>query len=73
MGELVEVRPPSGPVRYDPNAADRHHHLVCTSCSALFDVRPEGLEALHLTAGQRHGFRVEDVEVVFRGRCASCP
>ncbi len=72
MGEVAEVRPPAGPVRYDPNAADRHHHLVCTGCGALFDVRPDGLDGLQLGDGQRHGFRLDDVEVVFRGRCATC-
>ena len=73
MGEVVEVRAPSGPVRYDPNGADRHHHLVCTGCGTLFDVRPEGMEALRLADGERHGFRLDDIDVVFRGRCAGCP
>ncbi|MBW3579951.1 MAG: transcriptional repressor [Actinobacteria bacterium] len=73
MGEVGEVRSPTGPVLYDPNGTDRHHHLVCTGCGTLFDVRPEGVDALHLAPGQRHGFRVEDVEVVFRGRCGTCP
>lgn len=72
MGELREVRVADGPVRYDPNVSDRHHHLVCRRCGAIYDVVPSGLEALALARSQRRGFAVEDVEITFRGRCGAC-
>ncbi len=72
MGEVREVRAGTGVTRYDPNAHVRHHHLVCTGCGAIFDVRPEGTGGLRLTGSDRHGYRVDEVEVVFRGRCPDC-
>jgi Fur family ferric uptake transcriptional regulator len=72
MGEVSEVRAGTGVTRYDPNVHVRHHHLVCTGCGAILDVRPEGLAGLRLTGTDRHGYSVDDVEVVFRGRCPNC-
>jgi Fur family ferric uptake transcriptional regulator len=72
MGEVSEVRAGTGVTRYDPNVHIRHHHLVCTGCGAILDVRPEGIAGLRLTGHDRHGFSVDDVEVVFRGRCPDC-
>jgi Fe2+ or Zn2+ uptake regulation protein len=72
LRELQEVHVAGGPTRYDPNVLQPHHHLVCTDCGALYDVTPEGVAGLRLPASQRHGFRVADVSVVFRGRCARC-
>ena len=72
MGEVSEVRPGTGVTRYDPNVHIRHHHLVCTGCSAILDVRPDGIDELRLTGRDRHGYSVDDVEVVFRGRCPDC-
>ncbi len=72
MGEVLEVRAGTGRVRYDPNVAYEHHHLVCEGCDALFDVKPDGLAGLHLPPGERHDFRIDGVEVTFRGRCPQC-
>jgi Fur family transcriptional regulator, stress-responsive regulator len=72
MGEVSEVRAGAGVTRYDPNAHVPHHHLVCTGCGAILDVRPEGTAGLRLTSPDRHGYRVDEVEVVFRGRCPDC-
>lgn len=72
MGEVSEVRAGAGVTRYDPNVHIHHHHLVCTGCGAILDVRPEGIDGLRLTGHDRHGYSVDDVEVVFRGRCPRC-
>jgi Fe2+ or Zn2+ uptake regulation protein len=72
MGEVRAVTVTGGPVRYDPNVDQRHHHLVCTQCGALVDVRPGGVEGLRLAPSQRHGFRLDGVDVTFRGRCRTC-
>ena len=69
MGELTEVSPGRGPVRYDPNISERHHHLVCETCGAVYDVRAP---APTLPADQLHGFEVASAEVTFRGRCPDC-
>jgi Fur family ferric uptake transcriptional regulator len=72
LGEVLEVRVTDGPARYDPNVLQEHHHLVCTECGALYDVKPRGVDRLRLSPSQMYGFVVDDVDVVFRGRCATC-
>ncbi|MGH9064667.1 MAG: Fur family transcriptional regulator [Acidimicrobiales bacterium] len=72
MGEVLEVSAGVGPKRYDPNATVPHHHLVCVSCGALRDVTPLGEDGLGLSPVQRHGFRLLDVDIVFRGLCPAC-
>ena len=71
MGEVAEVRHSPGPSRYDPNGGSTpHHHLLCTSCGALFDVDASTIAAPSLPDGD--DFRVDAVDVLFRGTCAAC-
>jgi Fe2+ or Zn2+ uptake regulation protein len=70
LGEVREITLDDGPKRYDPNAGQRHQHLICERCGTVRDVVPRG--ALALPQRQRHGFSVSDVEVIFRGRCPAC-
>ena len=72
MGEVLEVRAARGPVRYDPNVHTAHHHLVCTGCGKLLDVSPAGVDSVHLSGDEAHGFVIDDVDVTFRGRCPAC-
>lgn len=72
MGEVLEVSAGVGAKRYDPNVEVAHQHLVCVGCGALRDVVPGGADGLSLPADQRHGFRLLDIDIVFRGMCASC-
>lgn len=69
LGEVLELAHVDGRKRYDPNAAERHHHLLCVGCGRLLDVHADDP---HLAAEQYHGFEVLDVEVTFRGRCPDC-
>jgi Fur family ferric uptake transcriptional regulator len=72
MGEVTEVRHAPGPSRYDPNGGvTPHHHLLCTTCGALFDVDPADVRTPQL-GGDDHDFRVDAVDVLFRGTCATC-
>lgn len=69
MGEVVELPHADGRKRYDPNTAERHHHLVCTVCGRMLDVATDDPQ---LPADQQHGFELRGVEVTFRGRCPDC-
>lgn len=69
IGELVELTHADGRKRYDPNVAERHHHLVCVDCGRMLDVAADDPR---LPADQRHGFEVLAVEVTFRARCPEC-
>lgn len=69
LGELLELSHDDGRKRYDPNVAERHHHLVCVDCGRMLDVLADDPV---LAAEQRHGFDVLEVEVTFRARCPDC-
>jgi Fe2+ or Zn2+ uptake regulation protein len=49
-----------------------HHHFVCDGCGRWFDIRPRGVEAVALDAGEANGYRVRRVEVTVRGLCPEC-
>jgi Fe2+ or Zn2+ uptake regulation protein len=73
LNELVRagvLRMVAGPGShlYDPNV-EAHHHFRCKSCGRLYDVFPDGLEALEL---RRDGFLVEETQVLFEGVCGDC-
>ena len=69
MGELVELPHADGRKRYDPNVAERHHHLVCVDCGQILDVTTD---EPRLASDQQHDFELVGVEVTFRGRCPDC-
>ncbi len=69
IGEVAEITHPDGRKRYDPNVAERHHHLLCVGCGRMLDVHADDP---HLPADQQHGFELLGVEVTFRARCPEC-
>jgi len=69
IGELAEVTHADGRKRYDPNVAERHHHLMCVGCGRMLDVH---VDDPRLPPRQRHGFDLLGVEVTFRGHCPDC-
>ncbi|MDP9021849.1 MAG: transcriptional repressor [Actinomycetota bacterium] len=69
IGELLEITHADGRKRYDPNVAERHHHLVCVECGRMLDVHANDP---NLPADQQQGFEVLGVEVTFRARCPGC-
>lgn len=72
MGEISAINVGDGSTRYDPKVGPDHHHLICDGCGRIYDVEPIGVETLELSGAERHGMRVDSVEVVFRGRCEDC-
>lgn len=54
-------------------ATEPHAHAVCEGCDKLFDV-PLSAESMHTLwqAAPQGRFHIEDLEVVYRGRCAEC-
>jgi Fur family transcriptional regulator, stress-responsive regulator len=70
---LVRRFQPSGSVaRYEPQAGDNHHHMVCRSCGAIADVECAVGHAPCLTAPDEAGYRIDEAEVIYWGRCADC-
>jgi Fur family ferric uptake transcriptional regulator len=72
MGEISELHVGDGSARYDPKVGPDHHHLICGSCGQMYDVDPVGIDDLALSSGQRHGMRIDTVEITFRGVCEDC-
>ena len=73
MGEIAEVRHARGASRYDPNVGVMpHHHLLCTVCGSLFDVDSAAVGTPTLGGDDQRDFRIDAVDVLFRGTCADC-
>ena len=67
--ELLDLG--TGSARVDPNVEHSHHHLICTECGAVRDVMLDATPPA-VPARFRRGFRVEAVEVNYRGVCDAC-
>jgi Fe2+ or Zn2+ uptake regulation protein len=66
------IEPAGATARYESRVGDNHHHLVCRSCGAIADVDCAVGHAPCLTAPNDHGYRVDEVEVVYWGTCTKC-
>jgi Fur family ferric uptake transcriptional regulator len=69
---LRRIQPTGSLARYEPEAGDNHHHIVCRSCGAIADVECAIGEAPCLTASHDHGFAVDEAEVTYWGICPNC-
>lgn len=72
LGQVREVVLEGRAKRYDPNALEEHHHLICSSCGLIMDVPVIEGAAAGLPAGFGHGFRVDHIDVIYRGSCPAC-
>ena len=72
QGEVVEVTTDMRAKRYDPNAHHPHHHLLCTRCGSMRDVRPTSDPLADLPHSQTYGFTITEAEVTYRGVCPDC-
>ena len=71
-GVLKEVTLHHGSLRLESNMTP-HHHLVCSSCKAIFDIEESALEPVHLPASELpKGFSIKQCRVEFVGVCKSC-
>jgi len=71
MGEVQLLDIGTGSLRVDPNVEQVHQHLVCTRCDTVRDVLLDVAD-LRIPGRYRREFKVEAVEVVFRGVCDTC-
>jgi Fe2+ or Zn2+ uptake regulation protein len=71
LGEVRILDLGTGSVRVDPNVEDDHHHLLCTSCGRVRDL-PLEFAGLQVPIRYRRDFTVDDVRVIFHGRCHQC-
>jgi Fur family transcriptional regulator, ferric uptake regulator len=64
----------SGGARYEPAqpSGDHHHHLICGDCGTVEAFSDDRLELAIHGVSQAAAFRIDEHEVVLRGRCAGC-
>src|SRR4051794_24969688 len=71
-GVLREVTLHHGSLRLESNMTP-HHHLVCSSCKAIFDIQESAVEPIQLPKTELPaGFSVSQCRVEFVGVCRTC-
>jgi|SRR5579872_3418560 len=71
-GVLKEVTLHHGSLRLESNMTP-HHHLVCSSCKAIFDIEDSAVEPVRLPAARLPaGFSIKQCRVEFVGVCKRC-
>ncbi|MGD1066637.1 MAG: transcriptional repressor, partial [Vulcanimicrobiaceae bacterium] len=68
---LVQVFSHGGAARYEA-ALDKHHHLVCVTCSEIVNVPAPQIGAIALAVAQDHRYSGVDAALVVTGRCNRC-
>jgi Fe2+ or Zn2+ uptake regulation protein len=71
LGEVNVLDLGTGSLRVDPNVDGDHHHLVCTACGRVRDL-PVDFDRLRVPVRYRRDFTIDDIQVIFRGRCEAC-
>ena len=79
LGILVEkglirrIQPARSPALYEDRVDDNHPHVICRACGKTVDVDCAVGDTPRLTAAAADsGFRIDEVEVIFWGRCPEC-
>lgn len=71
-GLVRRIQPKGSVARYESRVGDNHHHVVCRSCGAIVDVDGAVGTTPCLTASGGKGFTIDQVEVIYWGRCPGC-
>ena len=60
-----------GSIRLDSNL-EPHHHMVCTKCKTIFDLKQGAIGPVLLKGALPNGFRVQRLSVEVLGLCERC-
>ena len=71
-GLVRRIEPAGSPALFEARVDDNHHHLICRVCGRVTDVDCAVGAAPCLTPADDFGFEIEEAEVVYWGRCATC-
>ncbi|MCG8499804.1 MAG: transcriptional repressor [Firmicutes bacterium] len=75
LGLIYKLDFDDGFSRYELNkreADHRHHHLICTQCGNVEEVREDLLDSIEEDILFKNGFLVKDHRVKFYGLCKHC-
>jgi len=70
-GLIRKVSLPDGLERYD-GCIDPHYHFKCKECGGIFDVNIQYLTDINDMVHAKHGFSVDEHDMVFSGLCVKC-
>lgn len=75
-GLINKVEFNEGKFRYESSFLPHHHHLICTKCSMIKDIKSDLLhkeiDKLSKNATNLYGFKMENHKVEFFGKCKKC-
>jgi len=71
-GILRKIQPLGSPSLYEDRVADNHHHLICRACGRVVDIDCAVGAAPCLQVGDDRGYRIDEAEVIYWGRCPAC-
>jgi len=71
-GLVRRIAPAGSPALFETRVGDNHHHLVCRGCGETVDVDCAIGEAPCLAPAAAAGFRIDETEITFWGRCPAC-
>ncbi len=71
-GLVRRIQPTGSAARYEDRVGDNHHHLICRTCGTTVDIDCAVGEVPCLTAGDDHGFVIDEAEVIYWGLCPTC-
>ncbi len=72
QGLLRRIQSAGSPARYEDRVGDNHHHLMCRTCGQMVDVDCATGDMPCLTASDDAGYEIDEAEVIYWGRCATC-
>jgi|HubBroStandDraft_6_1064221.scaffolds.fasta_scaffold917112_2 Fur family peroxide stress response transcriptional regulator len=69
---LVQVFSFGGSAARYEATLEKHHHLLCTDCRRVENVRPDGVARIAEEIASRAGYADIDYALTIAGRCADC-
>lgn len=71
-GLIRRIQPAGSSARFEARVGDNHHHVICRVCGRTDDVDCAVGGAPCLTAVDDRGYRIDEAEVIYWGRCPEC-
>lgn len=71
-GLLRRIMIDGGPAIFETRTRDNHHHFVCRTCDAVFDVDCAAGATPCLDVAGPNDFVIDEAEIVYRGLCGPC-
>ncbi len=72
VGLVRRIQPIGSAALFEDRVNDNHHHLICRECGRVVDVDCAVGSVPCLTPADDNGFRIDEAEVAYWGRCPQC-